>query len=69
MVDLTRFPFKLKSDKVRLMSAATDIQCGSSVDARRRFIEPVNKLERHTDPTFNSNSRMSLELECSKGEL
>lgn len=50
------------------MSAATDIQQGSSIDAGHQVTESVNKLERFADPTLNSNSRMSLELECSKGE-
>jgi len=35
----------------------------------RGALEPVNKRERHTDSSINSNSRKSLELECSKGEI
>jgi len=68
MLKIHYFSLIIESDKVRLMSAATDIQQGSSMAGRRRIIEPVNKLERHADSTFKSNSRMSLELEFSKEE-
>ncbi len=51
------------------MSAATDIQRGSSMMAGTSKNQSVNKFERHADPTFNSNSRGGLEPECSKGEL
>ena len=57
------------NDKVRLKPAATGFQHGSPVHQRRRSIEPVNKRGRHADSDFNSNSRRSLGLECSKGEL
>ncbi len=51
------------------MSAATDIQRGSSMMSGTSKNESVDKLESHADPTFNSSSRGGLELECSKGEL
>ena len=46
------------------MSAVTDIRHSSSMAPGTGETESVNKHERYADPTFNSNSRMSLELEC-----
>ena len=57
------------SDIVRPKPVAAGFWCGSPLPAWRRFIEPVNKRGRHTNSLFNSNSRKSLELECSKGEI
>ncbi len=51
------------------MSSATDVQRGSSMISGANINESAEELERHADPTSNSNNLGGLEPECSKDEL